>query len=180
MKKKVIKNIFYNIIASVISTGVSQLWVFPALAMIFNESEYGNILFIIGIINVVILTVGNALGDIRLTENEKYSKKNITGDFNQLLTFGSILSLIITISVIFIFKNMFGKQIYGFIITLPIMSILGIIYSYLGSIFRLKLLFKENLKVNILLSIGNILGLIITYLTKNWTFPFLLGYLLAN
>ena len=179
MKRKVLKNVFYNIIASVISTGVSQLWVFPVLAKMFNETQYGNILFMIGIVNVIILTIGNALGDIRLTENEKYCKKGITGDFNRLLTIGSISSILATIIIMLAFKDILIDGNKLIVITLPIMSVFGTIYSYLAAIFRLKLLFKQNLKVNIILSIGNILGLVLAYITKNWTLPFLIGYLLA-
>ena len=79
------KDFFYNILASVILTGVMQVVVYPFLALKFNNQEYGTLLTIMGIANTVIVAFGNTLNNVRLIVNNDYEREHLEGDFNGLL-----------------------------------------------------------------------------------------------
>ena len=69
------KDFFYNILASVILTGVMQVVVYPFLALKFNNQEYGTLLTIMGIANTVIVAFGNTLNNVRLIVNNDYERE---------------------------------------------------------------------------------------------------------
>ena len=173
-KKDVLGNVTWNLLASFLSTGILQLVVHPLLAKIYDDASYGNILFIVGIMNVVILTIGNALGDIRLTEDSDYKKDGIQGDFNLLLLLGCAVSAIAMIAVFVVFRSQMPGNAIAIIVTLPVVCVLGSISAYLRALFRLNLLFKQGLTVNLLSSVGYLLGVAVTFFTGIWTIPFLL------
>lgn len=178
-RKNIISNISWNLSSSVLSTGVQQLMVYPSLAYIFPEEGYGSILFLIGILNILVLTMGNALGDIRLTESSEYESEKINGDFNILLLFGGIISAAILLVVCFIYQSDEILQRPLTVVLLLFSSILGVVYSYVSSLFRLKLLFREVFKLSLVSSFGYLVGLAITYYYKIWSMPFFLGYLFS-
>lgn len=174
--KRILLNVLWSLFSSLISTGILQLIVHPILARIFSDAEYGDILFVIGILNVIILTTGNALGDIRLTEDDKYKKEEITGDFNNLLSISSALITLVLLIFTIYTQEKFTINVLVYWILISIVGILGVLHSYLNAMFRLKLIFKQLLQVSILSSIGYFVGAIFSYFTKMWIFPFLFGY----
>ena len=177
--KDVIGNVMWNLVASFLSTGALQLVVHPLLAKIYDDVAYGNILFTVGIMNVIILAVGNALGDIRLTEDGGYKEEEIQGDFNRLLLLGCVISVVAMLAVFMIFRAQIPGNAVAVMLTLPIVCVVGTVHAYLTALFRLKLLFKQSLTVCILSTIGYLLGIAIAVWTGVWTIPFLLGHLFA-
>ena len=92
-KKKIVADFGINIIASGILTIMLQIVIYPLLASRYSDLEYGTILTIMGIMNIIIVTLGNSLNNVRLIQNKEYLDKNVTGDFNLLVIFALISAL---------------------------------------------------------------------------------------
>lgn len=179
-KTKVIKNIYWSFLGSALSTGVLQLCVFPLLAKQYSEENYGSIIFSIGIVNVIMLTIGNALGDIRITRDSKYVDKNISGDFNIIISVGVLLSGTVTALIFCIFGEVLHTSSVWIKITLPLVTMFGTLSSYLLSYFRLRLQFKEGVIMNLIMSVGYVVGIFICMFIQVWAVPFLTAYLFAD
>lgn len=179
-RSKVIKNVVWNFAGSMLSTVMLQLCVYPLIAKMHNEDEYGNIIFVMGIVNIIILTIGNALGDIRLTRDSEYITAGKTGDFNIIITIGVALSGAITAFIFGIFGKIFNTTSPAVLVTLIGVSMLGTLCSYLLSYFRLRLQFKEGVIESLFVSLGYVVGIALSFLSGVWTMPFLVSYIFAN
>ena len=179
-RSKVIKNVVWNFAGSMLSTIMLQLCVYPLIAKQHSEEDYGNIIFVMGIVNIIILTIGNALGDIRLTRDSEYADAGTMGDFNIIITIGVALSGVITAFIFGVFGKAFNITSLAVLITLPIVSMLGTLCSYLLSYFRLRLQFKEGVIESLFVSLGYVVGIALSFLTGVWTVPFLVSYIFAD
>ncbi len=170
-----IKNFLWSFIASIISTVALQLIIHPCLALMFDKEEYGELLFIVGVANVIMLTFGNSLGDIRLVMHNEYEDEK-TGDFNVILVIVSLLSSLLIVG----FVAIYGHVSLWNAILLAVFCFLGTGHAYLLGLLRTKLMFREGFISNVVLAISYVLGLLVVLLTKVWAFVFVVGYLLNN
>ncbi len=172
--KKYISDFSYNILASLVVTGILQLIVYPYLAKTFDSSIYGLILISMGIINSFSLSVGNSLNNTRLIQNTDYIDKKIEGDFNIIINlFSSILMIIVLILGIFYFQ-------FSIIISILI-SILCFLISlraYYVVIFRINLDFKRFFYYKLIVGFCYIIGIIFVYFFNLWPIVFILPELI--
>ena len=174
IKKKVIGDMFLNIIAVTIPVAILQLVVYPITAKAISAENYGLMLTIYSAWVMVSNSIGNVLNNIRLLHNSKYIEKKIKGDFNILFRRWSIInSLIIIAFLIFYCKGFNGEHIFlGVIVSLLILT-----KDYTEVGFRLKLNYRAIVVNNALQGIGFLLGMYITINTGIWEFIFIAGYL---
>ena len=175
-KKSLVGNVGLSFIASMLSAIVLQLVIHPWLAKEYSESEYGDILFIVGVINVVILALGNALGDIRLTKNNSFASDEKQKDYNTILC----LALIVGVVAVAVFLFVKGNVSFWIAVTLILFAILGIAHSYLVSILRMRLQFKDSLVGTVLQIVGYIIAIPIVMLTKLWPLIFCSAYMFSD
>ena len=163
------KDFILNICASLISTGVMQIILYPALANKLSSSDYGMLLTVMGLINVITLAFGNNLCNARLITREQYEKENLTGDFQILVILMSCIASVLVIIINFYFK--LGN---GILLGLIAATVLTILKSYYLVIYRLEIDYVKNLKANILICIGYLIGgvILINYLKWPWIFAF--------
>lgn len=171
LKFNMILDFSYSIMSSVITMGVTQLLLYPLLAKIFNSSEYGQLLTIMGIVNTISASLGNTLNNTRLIQNTKYCDKNIKGDFNLLLSVANIIGFILTIVI----GNIFFNFNLSTNILLSILVILISSKSYLIVGYRIKLNFKLNFLSSIVSSIGYLIGILIVNYTLIWPLAFIIA-----
>ena len=178
---KLIKDFIWNIAATAINTVALQLLIYPLLARWLNSSAYGEMLTVMGIANIIVVAFGGGLNNVRLIQQEKYSKE-ITGDFNLFLLGSCVLGTIIYIIVTFNGFHMGEGQLLvsaGYVI-------FGIIRNYFAVAYRLKIDYIANFKMTIVIVIGYAIGLAAFVFTGLWPFCFCLaelmgvGYLLAT
>ena len=169
--KSISIDFMYNILASLILTGVSQVILYPFLAYRYTDAEYGTILTIIGVINTLIVAFGNTLNNVRLIMATDYDKRQCTGDFNILLA-GTLAFVLIANFVICI---VFFKVPIGVTLGICFFAVLGTIKSYYSVAFRLVLDFKKILFLNIVGAVGYLLGIGIVFLIPFWVIPFVLS-----
>ncbi len=168
--KKIVRDFIINIVASGILTAVLQLLVYPLLANKVSAPVYGVILTIMGIQNTIINALGNALNNVRLIQNNKYTLHQ-NGDFNIILLLATIAAIIIDIFVFKFILIQSGTIVFGLII----FAVLGIMRLYYSTAFRIILDLKFILYCNCFTAIGYLLGIILYSALHFWPAIFILG-----
>lgn len=169
--KSISIDFIYNILSSLIITGVSQVIVYPILAAQYSDTEYGIILTVMGIVNTLIVAFGNTLNNVRLIMATEYELKNKTGDFNLLVI---VTSLIVFLCTLVISTCFFSVPLYA-VVGLGLFAVLGTIKSYYCVSFRLVLNFKKILLQHIVGAVGYLVGIGLLLLLPYWVLPFLLA-----
>ena len=173
MKKKFMFDICLNIVSSAIPIGVLQVIVYPILARKIGAENYGLMLTIYSLWMIISASLGNILNNARLLMNEKYLSKNLEGDFNIVYTFCNILNVA---AVLFSTWVYYGKFSSFNIFLSVIASVLILSKGYLSVGFRLNLNYKYVAIDSIMLSVGYLLGFILSYFTGFWELIFIFGY----
>lgn len=65
-----------NILASLLLTASTQLFIYPLLSRYYDAYEYGTILTSMGLINAIGVTLGSTINNTRLLAQKKYEKNN--------------------------------------------------------------------------------------------------------
>ena len=86
VKKKIVLDMFLNIIAATVPVAVLQLVVYPVTAKNIGGNEYGLMLTIYSVWIMISNSLGNVLNNIRLLYDKDY--KDDKGDFNILFCGG--------------------------------------------------------------------------------------------
>lgn len=163
-----------SILASVIYTFARQIVVFPLLAAKLTDADYGTTLTVVGLVNVFVALVGGTLNNIRLIRDSEYSESEKKGDFLLLCIWGSVIGALLCVVVGFIFHL-------SALTTLFLVGYLVVsnFYHYAVAYFRLKLDFKRNMAVNILVSAGYVLACLVFANVVYWPVIFLFGELVG-
>ncbi len=168
MQKKFATDFIWSIAALVTMNGVLQLFVYPLLNRQLGEAEFGNVLYVLGIVAVFAPSVGLAANNIRLVESRE--KRVLNGDL--LL---AILPLLAVSGVIFfaVCNGYFSSvSDYAFAALLIVLTTL----RYYGDVeYRMTLNYKGYFVYYLVLSLGYIIGALLYPLTKSWMLCFLLG-----
>ena len=164
------KDFFYNILASVILTGIMQVLVYPSLARWVSISAYGVVVTAMGIINTLAGGLGASLNNTRLIMNSEYNQRHLRGDFNLLMSVLSITSAIalFCIGIFYLEYDLLTSLIIG------ITSGLMVCRQYFIVDYRLVLNFKKVLISNTFGAIGYIVGLVLFFFgVRIWAIIFL-------
>lgn len=170
--KKYFKDFSLTLASSLVSIGVIQLVVYPYFARLLDTSLYGKFLTIIGIVQIIVLSIGNSLGNTRLVNDFRYRTENVTGDFSQILLIALAFSSI-TISSILILLNLV-EGLYE-VVLIIVYVCLTISRTYLVVSFRLNLQFRRYFISFILLGLGNIIGLLLLAKGFSWISVLIVG-----
>ncbi len=176
-KNTFIKDIFINIIATLLPLVSLQLFSLPLIAKLEGGEIYGSVIFLISVFTIIAFPLGNVLNNSRLLLNTEYEEKDLQGDFNFFVSAAVFVG--ITFFTIFSFFYNEKMSIISFILILLII-ILYIMREYFIVSFRLTLSFKKILFNNIFLGSGYVIGTLVYSLTRQWEFIYLIGLLLSN
>lgn len=174
--QKLFNDFFYNLLASIIFTGTTQLIIYPLLAKWLNILEYGTLITSIGIINILIGTIGISMNNTRLILNSKYNQKMYVGDFQLIL----VMLLPIPVILMFIIGFCYFKYSFFTNISCILLIIFSIFKQYYMVEYRLILNYKKIMCSNILAAIGLCIGIIFVKFNRNlWILPFLISEILS-
>lgn len=168
-----------NLLASIITTGVSQIILYPFFARLMSEENYGSLLTLMGVANMIAVAVGGSLNNTRLLVQEDYDKGAKKGDFNIVLCCLTITTIICSFIV---FITGYRLQIIMALLLVLFVTLCSL-RSYLSVEYRIILNYKKILFSNICIAVGNLLGLAIFALFKQtelWPLPFLIGELFCT
>ncbi len=167
LKDKIVryaKDFSLRISASVLTTFANQIVLLPVLASIFSSSEYGKILTIVGIKNIISGTLGNSLQSTRLVVNEKYEIENQKGDFNVLIIISSIVSILAMFITMLVMKSIDYYSIFA----LAIITAFYTFNAYATVWYPITLEFKKGLMHSIIVSVGTLIGVGLVFVTHFW------------
>lgn len=176
IKKKLILDTIFNIIATAIPILVLQLIVLPIIGKELGESQYGLVITLISFSTLISVPIGNVLNNIKLLTYNQYTDKNISGDFNILLLSGSIINVIAIIIGTIYYERTLSVVSVSLMILL---SCLTLLREYLIVGYRIELNYKAILINNLILGLGYALGLVIFYLSGYWQFIYIAGTFLS-
>lgn len=164
------KDYLYNILASMLLTIALQLFVYPTIAIQETTARYGEILIIMAIVNIIIVSLGNTLNNIRLIVNADYEAEKIKGDFKVLLGVAVVCSFAVSIvASTYVDISMSDSLI------IALITALGSVKAYVCVEYRLKIDFVKVFRLN---AVTSIIYLIATYgysaKFMNWIYIFLL------
>lgn len=168
MQKKFATDFIWSIAALVTMNGVLQLFVYPLLNRQLGEAEFGNVLYVLGIVAVFAPSVGLAANNIRLVESRE--KRVLNGD----LLLAMLPLLAVSGVVFFAVCNGYFSSVsdYAFAALLIVLTTL----RYYGDVeYRMTLNYKGYFVYYLVLSLGYIIGALLYPLTKSWMLCFLLG-----
>lgn len=171
MNKKVVRDVFINLFAASLCTAVLNLIVYPIYAKTFTAEDYGNILTIIGVVNLLWAVLGNCLNNTRLILNKRSDIQNENGNYNPIITIASVLGGVIAVIVASFFA--ISNIISTILVCLTV--VVGIFRAYYVVHFRLKLDYVTQLKTNVIVSVGYIVGILCTKHLSVWPLSLLLG-----
>jgi len=173
-KKKVISDIILNITASIIPIVALQFILLPIIASKINSEQYGQLLVIVGLMNLSAASLGNVLNNSKLIQYKRYQELNIEGDFSILLIIFAILNItIIIIGMVFFLKI---SSIFR-IIAILIASILFLLINYTQVEFRINLNFKYILVNSFSLISGYIIGFVFFLIIGYWELIYVCGFI---
>ncbi|MCG1021405.1 hypothetical protein [Sutcliffiella horikoshii] len=173
--RNIINDFALNILASILLTFTTQLIAFPYISSITTIEQYGLVLLIMGLVNIIGVSMGNSLNNSRLLMQKKNDSKNLNGDYNIIFVFLVIIVTLIS-SVIAVF---FYREINLTVIGIVLTSVLLLFRAYYIVDFRINLNYKKNLLVSLYAVIGCLLGIAIAKMTGIWIAIFLFSELFA-
>lgn len=172
--KNITKDFFLNILASIFSTGVMQLVVYPCMAQSLSSLDYGTMLTVMGYVNVITLALGNNLCNARLVQQVKYNEKGYIGDFQFLVILMSFIS-IISIGLCCLAM----KVSIGVTMGVTVATVATLVKSYYMVTYRIEVNYIKNLLANIFIGVGYIIGVVILIKFLKWPWVFLFGCLMG-
>ncbi|MBU9736577.1 lipopolysaccharide biosynthesis protein [Diplocloster agilis] len=168
-KKNIALDLAYCIIAVGIMNLVLQLIVYPIINGRVGEASFGNILYFIGVMNILSPAFGLALNNTRLVTPNRERTENY--DYVKILSYFSLASVVIVL-LLSIFNNNFSVVD---LVLFSIVIILALVRNYSSVEYRLSLNYKRQMNFYLIISIGYLGGLGIWYVTRYWQFIFILG-----
>lgn len=169
-KLKILTNdVGLNLLATVISTGSQQLIVYPLLAKELGSVEYGRMLTVMGILNVIVLSFGNNLCNARIITEKKYNERNVIGDFQIMALFFGLVSGL----CMFVASLMMDISL-SIMLGIVVAAILAVFRAYYLVEFRIRIDYKKNLYANVVTAIGFVCGvaILLKFISWPWIFSF--------
>lgn len=172
-KKGLIVNSALNLIASATPLVLLQLVVLPSLNSVLGSSYYGLVITLISLFTLFPTVFGNTLNNVRIIEDIRYSKANLSGDFNVLALILSSLSMLLTGIVGLAYIGQFSVSDF---VGLCITACLFFIANYYSVGFLIHIDYRKVLICNLIRSFGHLLGLLLFCLIGYWYWIYILGY----
>ncbi|MGX7150966.1 lipopolysaccharide biosynthesis protein [Enterococcus ureasiticus] len=164
--KEIVKDILINLLSVMLVMTVIQLLVFPYLSRKLPDELFGQIIALYGMNNMIILFLGNTLGNVRML------KQHEDVDFSLLSQLTMIASLVIMALLSFYYGSAFSL---GTNCLFVLFTGLANLRAYTTVDYRISLTYNKVLRLNFCLVCGYLIGGIIFYFTSSWVWIFLAG-----
>jgi O-antigen/teichoic acid export membrane protein len=168
-KRGILGDVIFKLIANVVQTIIRNIIVLPMLAKYFTNSEYGELVTVVGVITTIAAGLGNSLLSARLVMEADYKHKNIQGDFNRICWSVSALSLLGTPIIALLFPG----QSFGNLIVIACILFLETYIGYQSGWFILKQAYRMLLVYTLVGGIGFGIGLLLTKVSSVWPYTYL-------
>lgn len=173
MKEKIkalLTDSMWSIAGLMLMNVVMQFLVYPVWNSRLGSEEYGNILYLISIMNIIAISVGSACNYARMTESATKNTYNI--NYNIIL----FISSIVVIPVIIIVGKFAGVSMStSDTIAFLILTILTMWRYYADVEYRLNVNYKGYFVYYLMISIGYLIGIGAFYVTGMWALALIPG-----
>jgi len=167
-----VKDIAWSIAAVFLMNAVLQLALYPILRKALGEAEYGNILYLLGIVNIIAIPIGSGMSMARIKASTEHSDNG--SDYNKILmgTFAIMLPLS---AIILYVSNIDFNISYVFLYWA---LICGTINSHYAAVeYRLNTNYKGYFLYHLVISLGYLFGIVLFHYTNIWILMLLPGEL---
>ncbi len=175
-KRKIAFDMLLNIVAAAIPTFVLQLLILPRLAGFYTDAQYGLLVTILAMLNIVPATMGNALNNVRLIEGEEEEKQSETSDYRVILWIMAAINLVAVAALSFYYER--EISFLSLLLTL-IVSVLWLLREYHIVAFRIKLNYVNITISNIIMVLGYGVGYGLFRMVGHWQLIYIFGHLLS-
>ena len=155
---------FFNIIL--------QFIIYPYVSAKIGSAQFGDMLFLLAVVNIIAPSFGNAVNNTRMVLPEREKTEN--GDYMLILSCFTAVTAVVCL-VISLIR---GLSVVGGILLFAV-SVLTMFRFYANVEYRLNLEFKKQLIFYILLGVGYLAGAVPFLLSGRWEWIFVTGELLA-
>ncbi|WP_028392017.1 lipopolysaccharide biosynthesis protein [Bacillus cihuensis] len=164
--KTIVVEFVINILSFSLLILAQQLIALPIISRFYDVDEFGKILMVFGISNIITSMFGFSIGSARLLDEKAYNSIYL-----KILKKSSVVLVMISFIVyIYIFSNSYIDSIIYSIICL-----LGSIRYFILSEYRIKDAHNWVFKQNSYYFFGMLIGLLFLYFQKNWLIVFLVA-----
>lgn len=159
-----------TISALVIMNVVAQFIIYPLWSRVFGDEQYGNIIYVMSLVNIFAVSMGISANYARMVESAKRTTCN--GDYNCILSVCSIIAGTLCFGIIFFSDlNMSPVEI-----TLAaVLAVLTMWRFYADVEYRLSLNFKGYFLYYMVISLGYGVGAFLFLQTKLWPLALIPG-----
>lgn len=171
--KKIYLDIILNTIAYSLPILAKQIFVLPYLSQTMSAENYGLVIAIISLLNILPHLLGLTLNNIRLIYNKDKSNENLDGNFTYLVLCSCIVDVVFVVCSAKFYLNIGNVET---LLSTIILSLVWLVREYYIVSFRLELNFKRVLVNNCLMFGGFLVGLIVYNYLKNWFVVYSIGY----
>ncbi|MBR1842186.1 MAG: hypothetical protein IJ788_02805 [Oscillospiraceae bacterium] len=150
--------------------GVTQLLIYPAVNAQLGSEKYGEMLFIMSIINTAATAIGSSCNGARFRDSAEGRTNN--RPYNIIMLAGSVL-----ICVVILFFNLLGITLLE-AAELSLVLLLSVATTwryYLDADHKLRLDFKSGFIFYLFISVGYLIGIPLLRATGQWAFALLIG-----
>lgn len=174
-KRKVLLDVFLNIVATALPLCALQLIALPIIAGSMPSDEYGVVVTMLSVFSLGPGVLGMVLNNMRLLFDSKYEELGISGDFNILLIVFAVIASFLMIASQCILTEARPLSLFLAIAT----SITWLTTSYFVVVFRIALNYKAIFLNGVVQSVGYLLGAALFFCTGEWLLVYLCGQLLS-
>ena len=160
----------WSIIGLSIMNIISQFVVYPVWHNHYGDEKYGNIIYIMSIINIFSISVGSSVNYIRMLDEANEKTQN--GKYSRFLFRMSPIMGVICLAVSFFSLPKLSSVDSLCIVILSIL----IMWRYYADVeYRLNLNYRGYCLYYIIISLGYLLGCYFFYLTNIWALTLIVG-----
>ena len=167
-----IKNFIYAFSAVILQIGVVQLVILPSISKTMSSEQYGLVLTLISIVDIIAITLGASICHVRLISISTYNDECVNGDFNKCCIIYGGISVVASM----VTSLLYEKEFSGSTVLIGIMAFMAFFFSYSQVAIRLNRKFQYDIISSLLMAIGYFCGYLIYKLNGQWQFIYILGY----
>lgn len=168
--KELLTDSIWSIAGLMLMNVVVQFLVYPVWNNRLGSEEYGNILYLISIMNIIAISVGSACNYARMTESA--SKETWNTNYNIILAAASVIIIPVLLIIIkFCGVVMSVEEV----VTFLLLTILTMWRFYADVEYRLNINYKGYFLYYFVISVGYLIGIVLFKLTGMWAMALIPG-----
>lgn len=163
-----------TIAALVIMNCVAQFVIYPLWSKVFGDEQYGNIIYVMSLVNIFAVSMGVSANYARMVESAKHTTCN--GDYNCMLCVCSLIEGVLCFGII-LFSDLGMSALESGLAA--VLAVLTMWRFYADVEYRLTLNFKGYFLYYMVISIGYGIGGFLFLKTKLWPLALIPGEVLG-